>query len=147
MSAPREAGLAHAAVLAAMHGAVFPHDPWDEAAFRALLGQPGALALIHEAGGFLLLRSVLDEAEILTLGAVEKRRGIAGALLEEALRRLRRIGVRTLYLEVAADNVPARALYEKYGFTAAGLRKAYYQDGGDALNMRLDLAAALAHRP
>ncbi len=138
MSGIIEAGPAHAALLAAMHGEVFPHEPWDEAAFLSLLGQPGVLGLVHEQGGFLLLRAVLDEAEILTIGALKKRQGIGGALLREGLRRLTGAGVRTLYLEVATNNAPARALYEKFGFVAAGLRKAYYENGGDALNMRLD---------
>lgn len=139
MSEITEAGPTHAALLAVVHGMVFPHEAWDEAAFLSLLGQPGVFALLHEQGGFLLLRAVLDEAEILTIGVQEKRRGIGGALLSEAMRRLKDAGIRTLYLEVAAGNAPARALYEKFGFTAIGLRKAYYEDGGDALNMRLDL--------
>jgi [ribosomal protein S18]-alanine N-acetyltransferase len=139
VSAITEAGSAHAALLAAMHGMVFPHDPWNEAAFLSLLGQQGVLGLVHEAGGVLLLRAVLDEAEILTIGVLERRQGLGGALLREGIRRLRGAGVRKLYLEVAMSNAPARALYENLGFMAAGLRKAYYEDGGDALNMRLDL--------
>jgi ribosomal protein S18 acetylase RimI-like enzyme len=34
---------------------------------------------------------------------------------------------------VAAQNLPARKLYEKYGFREVGRRKAYYDDGDDAL--------------
>ncbi|HTQ70467.1 MAG TPA: GNAT family N-acetyltransferase [Acidocella sp.] len=146
MSVITEAGPAHAALLAALHGEVFPDESWGEAAFLALLGQPGVLGLVHDGGGFLLLRVVLDEAEILTIGVVAKRQGIGGALLREGLRRLRQASVRTLYLEVATGNAPARGLYEKLGFMATGLRKAYYQDGGDALNMRLDCGAPVADR-
>lgn len=146
MSAITEAGPAHAALLAALHGEVFPHDFWDEAAFLSLLGQPGMLGLVHDEGGFLLLRVVLDEAEILTIGVVAKRQGIGGALLREGLLRLRNAGVCTLYLEVATGNAPARALYESLGFVATGLRKAYYENGGDALNMRLDCGAPVADR-
>jgi ribosomal-protein-alanine N-acetyltransferase len=143
MSGMIEAGSAHIAVLAAMHKTVFPHEAWDEVGFTTLLRQPGVHGLIHEGGGFLLLRSVLDEAEILTIGVLEKRRGIGTSLLHEGLRRLRLAGVRTLYLEVATDNAPALALYEKQGFVVTGRRKAYYDDGGDALTMRLELAAPL----
>ncbi len=139
MSQIVEVGPAHAAVLAAMHGLVFPHEPWNEAAFATLLQQPGALALIQGQDGFLLLRAVLDEAEILTLGVLEKRRGIGAALLHEGLCRLRAGGVRVVHLEVAASNAPARALYEKQGFMQSGLRKAYYHDGGDALMLCLKL--------
>lgn len=141
-----QAGPAHAAALAAMHGLVFTQEPWDEAAFAALLGQAGVLALIYGQAGFIMLRAVLDEAEVLTIGVLEKRRGIGAALLAEGLRRLQKNGVRVVHLEVAASNAPARALYEKQGFVTGGLRKAYYNNGGDALLLRLDLAAPVANR-
>jgi ribosomal-protein-alanine N-acetyltransferase len=42
-------------------------------------------------------------------------------------------------LEVRRSNVAARALYEKYGFTERGIRKAYYSDNReDALIMTAD---------
>lgn len=128
---------AHAAVLAALHGDVFPHAAWNEAAFVTLLNQPGNLALIHEAGGFLLLRVVLDEAEILTFGTIQKRQGIGRALLHEGLIRLRQTNVEKLYLEVAARNEAAKCFYETFGFGLTGRRKAYYEDGDDALTMCL----------
>ena len=145
MSVIAEAGPAYAAMLAAMHREVFPRDTWDEAAFAALLGQPGVRGLIHERGGFILLRAVLDEAEILTIGVLKKRQGIGAALLREALRELRGGGVMMVHLEVATSNAPARALYEAHGFAQSGLRRAYYEDGGDALMLRLDLGPQLAH--
>ncbi|MBU6418148.1 MAG: GNAT family N-acetyltransferase [Proteobacteria bacterium] len=146
MSAICEAGPAHAAALSAMHERVFPKAPWNEAAFAALLRQPGVAALIHDANGFMLLRTVLDEAEILTIGVLEKRRGTGAALLREGLRRLRDAGVQVVHLEVATDNAAARALYEAHGFVKSGLRKAYYENGGDALMLRLDLSSPVAQR-
>ncbi|MDE1896947.1 MAG: ribosomal protein S18-alanine N-acetyltransferase [Rhodospirillales bacterium] len=141
-----EAGPTHAAALAAMHELAFAQEPWNEAAFVALLSQPGMLALIHDADGFILLRAVLDEAEILTIGVLEKRQGIGAALLAEGLRRVRENGVRVVHLEVATSNAPALALYKKCGFVPSGLRKAYYNNGGDALMLRLDMATPVAHR-
>ena len=39
-------------------------------------------------------------------------------------------------LEVRPSNQPAIALYERFGFLAAGMRRRYYQDNGeDALIM------------
>jgi [ribosomal protein S18]-alanine N-acetyltransferase len=51
--------------------------------------------------------------------------------------------VRSLFIEVAARNDAAQALYRALGFTAAGVRRGYYaqgQDGAeDAIVMRLAL--------
>ena len=68
-----------------------------------------------------------------------QRRGIGRMLLEELLRIAREHGVRHTLLEVAADNAPAQALYDAYGFEAIARRKNYYQASGtDALVMRRD---------
>lgn len=138
MSSPiTRVDASYAMVLAALHARVFPQAAWDAKAFSGLLSLPDSLALLHESGGFLLLRTVLDEAEILTFGTIGKRRGVGSALLQEGLSRLEQKGVKTLYLEVAAHNEPARLFYDKFGFTLTGRRKAYYEDGDDALIMRL----------
>ncbi|MGP8026009.1 MAG: GNAT family N-acetyltransferase [Acidocella sp.] len=134
------AGLAHAPLLAALHAEAFPRDPWDAASFATLFGMPGVIGLIDERGGFLLLRIVLDEAEILTIGVTAPRQGIGQALMREGLSLAAANGVREMHLEVAATNAPARALYGKLGFVQVGLRKAYYPDGGDALTLHLVLA-------
>lgn len=130
-------GASHAAALSVMHEAVFPHALWSESAFCDLLGHPGTFALIHGSNGFLLLRVVLDEAEILTFGTTEKRQGIGSVLFHEGLALLKQAQVNTLYLEVAARNQAAQLFYEKLGFVVTGRRKAYYEDGDDALTMRL----------
>lgn len=133
-------GDAYLPVLAAMHAACFPEEPWDQAALHGLLAQPGLSALIDERGGFLLLRVVLDEAEIISIGTTARRQGIARALLAQGLRQIKDLGVLAAYLEVAVTNAPARALYESFGFEKVGLRRRYYPDGGDAMTMRLALA-------
>ena len=141
MSTLIEAGIAYAPALAALHAVAFAEDPWDAASFVTLLGQKGVLALIDERGGFLLLRTVLDEAEILTIGVTARRQGIGLGLLREGIARVAAQGVVKMHLEVAAGNVAALRLYELVGFTQTGRRKAYYPDGGDALTMMLDVAA------
>jgi ribosomal-protein-alanine N-acetyltransferase len=67
------------------------------------------------------------------------RRGIGRAMLEELLAIAGRHGARYTLLEVAADNAPAQALYDAYGFEVIGVRRNYYQASGtDALVMRRD---------
>lgn len=133
------ASPAHAEVLAAMHVVAFPTDPWSADAFTTLLTQPGVSGLIDPRGGFLLLRAILDEAEILTLGVTAPRQGIGRALLADAIARAAATGVQTLHLEVAAGNDAARALYASFGFQETGRRPAYYADGGDALTLSRSL--------
>ena len=130
---------AYAPVFAALHEKAFPHEPWDEAAFATMLAQPGMHGFLDERGGFLLLRIVLDEAEIITIGVTAPRQGIATALMAQGIAICRAAGVREIHLEVAEDNIPARALYAAQNFTQTGRRRAYYADGIAALTLVLDL--------
>lgn len=132
--------------LAALHAEAFT-APWSEAEFADLLQQAGVFA-VEEADGFILIRGVLDEAEILTLAVrpSARRIGLGGRLVGQGAVRAAQAGAVRLFLEVAEDNVAARALYERAGFAQIGRRKAYYAapDGGrtDALVLGLDLSAA-----
>ena len=146
MNALIEAGIAYAPALAALHAVAFAEDPWDAESFKALLSQKGVLALIDPRGGFLLLRTVVDEAEILTIGVTERRQGIGLAMMQAGIAHAAGHGVLKIHLEVAAGNAAALGLYERVGFVQTGRRKAYYPDGGDALTMMLDIEA-LGLRP
>lgn len=130
---------AYARVFAALHAQAFPHEPWDEASFATMLAQPGMHGFLDERGGFLLLRIVLDEAEIITIGVTTPRQGIATALMAQGIAACRAAGVKTIHLEVAEDNVPARALYTAQNFIQTGRRRAYYANGAAALTLALDL--------
>ena len=128
--------------LAATHAAAFEDErPWSAEEFAGLIG--GAI-LTGTAESFVLGRVTLDEAEVLTLATHpdHRRRGLARAALAEFLDQARARGASRAFLEVAADNAPARALYA--GWTQIGRRKGYYaQPGGPAadalvLEKRLD---------
>jgi ribosomal-protein-alanine N-acetyltransferase len=58
-----------------------------------------------------------------------RRRGIATALLERLLERVSPES--QLTLEVRRSNDGAIALYERFGFRSAGVRRRYYQDNGE----------------
>ncbi|MFJ6025430.1 ribosomal protein S18-alanine N-acetyltransferase [Brevundimonas sp. NPDC092305] len=129
--------------LAALHASAYD-SPWDDAAFADLLTAPGVLAVV-EPDGFILIRAAADEAEILTLAVrpEARGRGLAGILLRQALADAATRDVRRVFLEVADDNLAARAVYAKAGFEQAGIRPRYYArpDGSrrDALLLALNL--------
>lgn len=129
--------------LADLHAEAFD-APWSAEAFADLLGQAGVV-LEGETDGFILIRTVADEAEILTLAVrpAARRQGLGGRLVGVASDRAASLGARRMFLEVAEDNAPARALYGSLGFQAAGRRPRYYPraDGPavDALVLVLSL--------
>jgi [ribosomal protein S18]-alanine N-acetyltransferase len=135
----RPATNADAAALAALHAQAFPPaEAWGVDALALMLGMPGAFGFWQPEGGLVLARAVVDEAEILTLGVVPaaRRAGLGGTLLQAAMAQAAALGARTMFLEVAAANAAARALYAAHGFTEVGLRRRYYGNGDDALMLR-----------
>jgi len=133
--------------LHALHAAAFD-APWPAAEIERLMRIMGGFAVLAEDAapqGFILTRTVADEAEILTLAVAPdaRRRGIGRALVEAAAQEAARRGARSFFLEVAEDNPAALALYEDVGFQAVGLRRAYYARPGappaDALVLRRPL--------
>jgi ribosomal-protein-alanine N-acetyltransferase len=138
---PRDAGA-----LAALHAAAF-HRGWSDGEFEQLLLDRNVIA--HRAAvagslvGFILSRLVAGEAEILSVAVARSRRGkgLGRQLLDLHLRRLAGLGVRAVFLEVDANNAPARRLYERAGFRGVGRREGYYSNGpgSAALILRRDL--------
>ena len=145
-SAIRKAGQSEAILLAALHASSFPSDFWDEASFARLLADPACFALLagNPAKGFILLRIAASEGEILALAVspAHRKQGLARALLAEALDACRTRGAAEVFLEVADDNLPARALYALSGFAEVGRRLRYYgrpSGAADALILRRKL--------
>jgi ribosomal-protein-alanine N-acetyltransferase len=66
-----------------------------------------------------------------------RRQGVAEKLMAEVIALARTKDVRHLLLEVRRSNANALALYRKLGFYAMGLRKNYYPDQEDAVEMVL----------
>jgi ribosomal protein S18 acetylase RimI-like enzyme len=139
--------------LAILHRACFPDDPWEAGALArimALSGGFGWLAWESEVpAGFILVRDLGNECEILSLGVAPRwrRRGVARELLGTAVAEARRRELPSLVLEVAIDNDAASNLYSSAGFVAVGRRARYYRrpDGRvDGLILRLALPRGAA---
>ena len=91
--------------------------------------------------GYLLATIILDEAEILSIAvsADHQKYGRGTGLLRHFLAYIVAQDVKTVFLEVAADNLSALTLYHRHGFAEFGRRPSYYKrsDGDcDAILMR-----------
>ena len=109
--------------------------PWSLAMFVLELSKPSGVCLAADVEGELagyLVCSRYDTVWHLMNIAVDpdrRRRGIATALIGALLERVDRDG--QLTLEVRRSNEGAIALYERFGFRSAGMRRRYYADNGE----------------
>lgn len=137
--------------LAALHALCFDHA-WDAPSIARLLAMPGAFGFTVEDGaggeagddpdalpaGLVLARVGGGEAEILSIGVAPPARGagLGHRLLKAVAIHAAAAGAGSLFLEVAEDNLPALALYERFGFHTVGIRPAYYARGAARISAR-----------
>ncbi len=124
--------------------------PWKREFFASEILEPFRYARVlfredggrPRLGGYLFAISLYEEFHInkIATDARVRNRGLGRELLEDALGRARSIGASSVTLEVRISNLPARQFYRSYGFHEAYRRKAYYQDGEDALALILPLS-------
>jgi ribosomal-protein-alanine N-acetyltransferase len=140
------------ALHAAPHARDHVHVP-DEALVRATAGEPdrerrivldgdgtpvGFWALSVLAGGWLV--------ELSGIVAVAPGRGIGSFALRRMIdRAFDDLAAHKVYLEVTADNAPARALYERTGFVLEGTFRDGYRDERTGMYKDLCHYGMLAH--
>ncbi len=124
--------------VANLHKLCFPHKPWTAADFANL--KKSGCDIIASQNGFVVWRTVADEAEIITIGVAPDARGggIASAMLGLAEVDAKKNGAAKMFLEVAENNTPARKLYDAAGYKTVGRRPKYY-NGIDAILMEKSL--------
>ncbi|KGM15485.1 hypothetical protein N867_08075, partial [Actinotalea fermentans ATCC 43279 = JCM 9966 = DSM 3133] len=141
---------------------LFGPSAWSEAMLAGELHAPGRwylAAVEHSAtagagaaaadGGTVVGYAGLwfdgDVSQVMTIGVAHavQRQGLGTALLAALVERSRELGATAVLLEVAVDNAPAMALYERFGFEILTRRRRYYQpEDVDAWTMRLELGGA-----
>ena len=135
-------------------GAPTGHACWTQEMFADEYEQPGRTWwVIHDQGtlvGFAGGMVVDGNMEVLDVAVDPARQGqgLARRLLSRIAYDAQMLGARTSTLEVAANNAPARHLYEKVGYAQVGLRRGYYGPNAqgervDALIMRASLPLAI----
>jgi len=90
----------------------------------------------NEIVGFVILQ-LSDELNIDSIVVEKQFRnfGIATDLILKAEKLAKEKGIKTLSLEVAKNNITAYLLYKKLGFVERRIRKKYYADESDAIEM------------
>ena len=114
-------------------------NPWSGELFRGELALPEATRAYRVAkrGGRLVgyggLMFVVDEAHVTTLSVHpdHQGQGVGTRLLAALVHEARARGTKALTLEVRVSNEPAQALYRRFGFAPAGIRKGYYAEVGE----------------
>ena len=91
--------------------------------------------------GYVSFFKIKDEAEIIKIGIEQpyQRKNYGSYVISK----MKRIGIKKIFLEVSVENVKAINFYLKNGFYKTGIRKEYYkQKNGsriDALTFSLEL--------
>jgi [ribosomal protein S18]-alanine N-acetyltransferase len=109
--------------------------PWSLAMFVLELSKPAGVCLAavveNELVGYLVCSRYDTVWHVMNI-AVDpdrRRRGIATALIGALIERVG--GDAQITLEVRRSNTGAVALYERFGFRSAGVRRRYYADNGE----------------
>jgi len=118
---------------------------WSLGVFTSELAQGGSRYYVvlragGKVGGYGGLMFVPDEAHVtnLAVSPTLRRHGLGTRLLAHLAEAATERGCQAMTLEVRAGNVEAQALYRKFGFVTAGVRRNYYPETNeDALVMWL----------
>jgi [ribosomal protein S18]-alanine N-acetyltransferase len=127
--------------------------PWTRGNFidSLVAGYPARVLLgtQRQLLGYFIAMPGVDEMHLLniTVAPAEQGRGHARCMIDALIALCREHAARELWLEVRESNERARAMYLRLGFTAVGVRKAYYPAPfgrrEDAVVMSLKIGAAV----
>ena len=148
----RRARAADVDAIMALETRIFLNDAWSIEAMAEDVANSNCYYLVAfrpdqpdrvEAYAGLLAPPGSHEGDIQTIAVTEQARGhgLGRTLMLSLINEARKRGVREVFLEVRADNPPARELYRRLSFEELGIRRGYYQpDNIDAIVMRLHVS-------
>jgi ribosomal-protein-alanine N-acetyltransferase len=134
----------HLEAIAAIEAAQLP-NPLTPRNLQELVSRPAfrGFVIVPDLGadaiGYVLVLAGGGSADIVSVAVAPEllRRGVATRLLLFALADLAGEGVEEVSLEVAIDNAPARALYERLEFREVGRRPGYYRRDRELVDARV----------
>lgn len=121
-------------------------DFWNYNIFKSELLNPNSKHIKakfqNKIVGFAGIWEVMDEVHITNIVTAKSHRnkGIASTMLNKLLEIVSlKSNINSVTLEVNANNLPAKNLYEKFDFKIVGLRKKYYNNIEDAIIMTKEI--------
>ena len=142
------------------HPGIEATEPRSKGKLQRLMSRAGALfGVCHPAGdrdvrseddivGYAALWLMVDEAHLTSIAVREshRRKSIGELLLISVIDLAMQLKAQVVTLETRVSNLPAQALYEKYGFAKVGMRRRYYSDNGeDAVIMTTENIASATY--
>lgn len=120
------------AAVAKLEAQIFS-QPWSAQGFWDALALSDTVFLVAEEGnrilGYCGMYLTIDEGEItnVAVDSGERCRGVGQELLIQMQKEAKHRGITRLVLEVRVSNHSAIRLYERNGFSIAGVRKGFYE--------------------
>ena len=120
-------------------------DFWNTNTLKEELENENSYYLVakldNEIVGFIGMKCVLDEADIMNIVTKKDKRnlGIGYSLLSQLIDTAKDKGIKKLTLEVNEANNSAIHLYKKIGFKEIAVREKYYDKAYNAIIMQLSL--------
>lgn len=121
-------------------------SPWSRRHFLDELTSPLSFPMVARmadgtVAGYICMMMVVDEGSVLNVAVHPqlRRKGIGKMMIQAALAEFHSRGASFVALEVRPTNKAAMTMYEGLGFVVTGRRKAYYENGEDAVLMEYDI--------
>ena len=120
--------------------AAFP-SPWRREFFESELRASGRFNVVARRDdtviGYLFAMWFFDEMHVnkIAVEAMERRQGIAQALMERCIEFAHTNRIKTISLEVRKSNRGAQEFYKQLSFASSYMRPRYYPDGESAVVM------------
>jgi len=130
------------AILALERAGFAETEQWSDRSWSGELSGTGRTVLLARAEQTVGVISLFTTGELadlhrLVVAPTHRRMGVGRALVETGLAAVARLGALAVMLEVAYENEPAIALYQRLGFEQLRARPDYYGPGQHALILKL----------
>ncbi|MBN1898018.1 MAG: ribosomal protein S18-alanine N-acetyltransferase [Spirochaetes bacterium] len=116
---------------------VFPHSTWTSNSFQTCIrsksGYAYGIFLKRKLIGYIVLHVIIPEAHIVNF-AVDmeyQSQGFGQELLSYIFKKLKKLKIKSIFLEVRVSNAKAISLYKKFNFKPIMIRNKYYKNNNE----------------